>query len=422
MQVLQFANDAKKDITFEVNFVRAYKEITLGFNMLNTCSETGRVHYPKIATANGSFIYNGGGRTASDYFYNDRTVALRKELDSFTATFNSGWDFDLDTLKLLDSSGAEVSGVEFSAATRTAANQNRVLTVTGLPDSTEKYTLTGDFAHIHSNIRLVAMNAHPGTVTVKGTGAFDYPKSATLGNGSAVSNLSAIRGSNLTATYADATYGTTLTSAKFIYVDTEGNTHTEDLTVADNSFSFTVPMIYDANNAKDDNSIFPNRIELTFDQPFTAAPVKFEAQYKGRIKLTDTVNTTSSKGTIAEVTPSDGGVWVSTTNTRTFSETNNKIQLKPGVTYKLENLYDAYNPYTRIEFLDFAVLDENNQQVSGDETDGNKTFTFVMPDGPVTIRPRYKDHMRTVNVVVNDSTRGSATLAGADEAKLFYQD
>lgn len=420
VQVLQFANDAKKDITFEVNFVRAYKEVTLGFDMLNTCSNTYSNHYPNFKTENGSFIYNGGGITASDRFYTGKTIAFRKELDSFTATFNSDWDFDLDTVKLLDSSGAEVSGVEITATTRTVANQNRVLTVTELPDSIGKYTLTGNFAHVHSDIRLVALNAHPGNLTVTGSGAFDYPKSATLGYGSAVSNLSAIRGSNLTATYADATYGTTLTSAKFIYVDTEGNTHTEDLAVADNSFSFTVPMIYDANNAKDDNSIFPNRIELTFDQPFTAAPVKFEAQYKGRIKLTDTVNTTSSKGTIAEVTPSDGGVWVSTTNTKTFNDTNNNIQLKPGVTYKLENLYNAYNPYTRLEFLGFEVLDENNQQVAGDENEGNKSFTFVMPDGPITIRPKYKDHMRTVNVVVNDTTRGSAALAGADEAKLFY--
>ena len=418
-QVLQFANDEKKDVTFEVNFVRSYKTVKLDFDLPNTCTNLNSGHNPLVQTggSNEKFIYNFGAVDNYRNFANGKTIALKKELDGFTVTFGSGWDFDLDTVKLTDSSGAPVSGVTITATTRTKANESRVLTVTGLPDSIGDYTLKGDFAHIHSDIRLIAMNAHPGTITVTGSGAFDYPSSTSMGYSSTNINLNAITGSNLSVSYADAAYGTSLQSAKLIYVDVNGDTQTQELTVSNNACSFTVPMIYDAYNSAV-NDQFPSRVELTFDQPFVAAPVTFDARYMGRIKLTDT-ESANGKGTVVTLGDSYGGVSAYYANEVTLNETNGKICLKPGVTYKLENLYDYYNPYTRLEFLGFEVLDENNQMIAATEGEG-KSLTFVMPETPISIHPKYKDHMRTVNVVVNDTARGSAALAGADGGKLFF--
>lgn len=486
-------NENRRNITYVItykNYNAGNRDLRMNITSVNS-SEHGNNYYLRDidSTSSGSFPYgtrgnfNNNGSSAGafgegsdkDVFIPYSRDSLRLYHDTYRVDYGGYYKnfrvFRMDT-------GEDVTELlTFTYGENNTTHLNApYVDISGLSQFDDavngKYVdlyLTGECENYRTNVKVTPSGFYQEDFTITANGGYAWINDGTsytyaVGSTDRYTNFAA-HGSQYTISYSGANQK--LAGATLSYTDLDGIAHTDTFNSEDNgaTVKFTMPNAVKNNNSSN-STVLTVRFEDVLEAP--------EAQIfmgvndtivndRGQVKLTTTDGDSAVSNIIktnqAGTTQNSIASFAVIGGTSSLSSTYyGYYHILEGSKVTVEDVFfssaagEGWKKFCddRFELTGVKVYKVNtfNHDGSGtatfitDESGnreevevtklGDEQFSFTMPDCPVRIQPVYKDHIRNVNLLVNDnkilSTRsgytpsplGTATLTGADEDGSAY--
>ncbi|MGN1113453.1 MAG: hypothetical protein ACI4RP_09625, partial [Acutalibacteraceae bacterium] len=408
---LSFRNTDKVNITIEVTYGKSFNNVYFSTpTPINTYT----------GTASGMILgcFIRGNSTYNSYtsvsFNDSEFISVQKGGELRLRTNNNY--YLIKNLKAYKRSADGVKGEEIPltlTTEKTSYNSIEEYTFTMPEDSDIIFECDALYYRTYLNVNSdgkLFLNPSDSAPTIISTNGGDPEKSTRLSFAQYIS-----AGYEYKITYNDRLNRSKLTRGVLSYTDLDGNAQEEAFEAVDGTITFTMPFVM--------NPTTSNQTVLTLycdDSNLKNLDIVTDTVYKGRIKLSDaqgeySISIYANRGT--------KGFNANTYNSFNYSLSDNSYtnyDLCAGRKYTVEDIYSYYQGkrlvYNGIEIFkkdaDGNVTDEKVEVTDN----GDGTYSFVMPECDIQLKPLYYDKLHCFTVENNQSGFGSSTIAPTDSS------